>query len=540
MSRLLPLLLLAACSRPFAGQAQDGDRAQAHPQGEIGHAPAAFARLTTRQYRNVLDDLFGAVVPVALQEDTYPYLFATVGASTEPLSEQGVQLLEEAATAITDAVFADPVQRRELVGCSPASMQDACVADYLARFGRQAYRRPLTDTERARWLAVGSTLAEGDPWLGLQAATAGILQSPYVLYRVELGSPLPDDPSLRQLNDFELASRLSFLLWNTGPDAILLDAAEAGRLSTTEGLAEQARRLLDDERSRDAIEAFFAQYLDLSRLDRAAPDAATYPRFTETLRGAMRDEVLLLVDEKVNRQDSDVRAIFSERRAFVNSELALHYGLRVDGVSPITFVPVDLPPDSERAGILGLGAFLTMNAHAIDTSPTLRGKYILERVLCAVVPPPPDSVNLDLSSESGEATTLRERLDQHREDPACAGCHALMDPPGFLFEHFDPTGAWRDLENGQPVDSSGDLSGVPLSGSGALGDLLATDPRVGPCMVKQLFRHGHGRLDQAEDRASLEQLSAAFEDSGYRFRALLLALVTHESFRVVAAPEDAP
>jgi hypothetical protein len=547
-ARALGLLLgLVGCDPAFDGDARAPKAAHppvapAEDAAALDFAPAAFARLTTRQYRALLLELFGDTAPPHLQEDTYPYLFASVGASTEPLSESGVQLLEEAAAAVTAEVFADPARREALVGCAPTSADDPCVAAFLTDVGRRAYRRPLTATELARWTGVVRQLGAADPWTGLRSALSGILQSPYVVYRVELGEPHPTDPGLRVLTDWELATRLSLLLWDAPPDGALLDAAAAGRLSTPDGLAAEVDRLLADERAREATEAFFEQLLDLGRFDRATPDPATYPAFTPTLRAAMRAEVLLLVDDLVWRRDVDVRALFSEPRAFVNAELAAHYGVDAPGASAVAFVPVELPADGPRAGLLGLGAFLTMNAHAVDTSPTLRGKYVLERILCAEVPPPPGDVDLDLAAGGEEAATLRERLEQHREDPACAGCHALMDPPGFLFEHFDAVGAWRDTEGGQPIDDSGELLGVPLHGAAELGRLLAGHPGVGPCVVRQLFRHAHGRLDVEADEVALEQLAAGFAEDGHRFRPLLARVATHPSFRVIAVPaaEESP
>lgn len=498
----------------------------------------AFGRLTTRQYRNLVEDLLGDVGEPALPADTTPYLFESIGATTEPLSESGVQLYEEHAAAVTAAVFGEPGRRRTLVGCEVRSVTEDCALAFLRSFGRRAYRRPLTNTEEARWLSVAAT--ESDPWAGMELAVAGMLQSPWVVYRTELGTPDVARPELHRLDDHELAARLAFVLWNRGPDDALLDAADAGRLSTQAGLSAEVDRMLDDPRVREATEVFFEQYLDLARFDRAEPDPVTFPGWNANLRSAMRSETLLLVDELVYRKDEDVRRIFSQRRAFVNDVLAEHYGLSVPGASPISFVPVELPADGERAGILGLGAFLVMNAHATETSPTLRGKYVVERVLCATVPPPPGDVELDLAGEVGVPETLRERLDQHRDDPACSSCHRLMDPTGFLFEHFDASGAWRETEGGIAIDASGDLQGEALSGAGDLGDVLATHPDVGPCMARQFFRHTHGRLDADADEVSLSQISAEFAAAGHRFGALQRAVALHESFRFVAAPEEAP
>ncbi len=531
--RALLALALGACSAdPPATVAHPGAAA-----GAVEFAPSAFGRLTTRQYRNTVADLLGDTDEAPLPGDTNPYLFESIGATTEPLSESGVQLYEEHAAAATADVFDSENRRRMLTGCEVRDATDACAVGFIEAFGRRAYRRPLTEAEQVRWLAIAAETGADDPWLGVRSVVAGMLQSPWVIYRTDIGQPDPRDPTRYRLDDHELAQRLAFVLWNTTPDDALLDAADAGRLSTRAGLEAEVDRLLADEQARDATEVFFEQYLDLLRFDRAEPDPATFPDWSPALQSAMRNEVLLLVDDIVYRKDTDVRTLFSARRTFVNDVLADHYGVFAPGASPITFVPVDLPAETERAGILGLGAFLTMNAHATQTSPTLRGKYVVERVLCATVPPPPGDVELDLSEGGEAAATLRERLEQHRADPACSGCHQLMDPTGLLFEHFDATGRWRDEDGGQPVDATGALEGQELSGAGALGDILATHDAVGPCMAQQYFRHAHGRLDADADEVTLDQIAAAFAADGHRFRALQRALVLHESFRVVAAPD---
>ncbi|MCA9635399.1 MAG: DUF1588 domain-containing protein, partial [Myxococcales bacterium] len=296
--------------------------------------------------------------------------------------------------------------------------------------------------------------------------------------------------------------------------------------------------LLEDPRARTTIQAFFAQFLDLGRLAGVERDPNSYPLYTPNLAEAMRAEVELLVDDLVHRQGGDIRQIFTTRRTFVNSDLAAIYGIEAEGATPITFVPVELPEDGPRAGLLTFGAFLTMNAHATETSPTLRGRYVRERVLCEMVPAPPGDVDTNIPEPDGEAHTLRERLEQHRADPACANCHAFIDPPGFLFEHFDSIGAFRELDNGYPIDASGDLDGAPLAGARDLAKALEDDPRVSRCMVTQLYRHATGRLDQAQEYPGLKAIDQEFAEGGYRFHDLLLALVTSEAFRTAATPED--
>lgn len=506
----------------------------------IDPAPAVLPRLTAEQYRLSLASILAPGLPaVALEPDQNPYLFFNIGASTTTLSELGTQLYEEAADAITHAIFDDPARRLLLVGCEPAAPGDQCVQGFLEDFGRRAYRRPLTPDELMRWQQVTVQLAIPDAWEGLRLAVAGMLQSPYFLYRVELGEPDPERPDRLRYTSHEMASRLSFLLWNTTPDDELLDAAAGDALLTAEGLREHADRMLADPRASAAIQGFFAQYFDLGRLDGIARDPTTYPQFSSTLPASMRTEVQLLVDDFVLRRDADIRGIFGTRSTFVNAELAALYGVEAPGASPIAFVPVELPADGPRAGMLTLGAFLMMNAHETEPSPTRRGKYLRERVLCQTVMPPPDDVDTTIPDPSGDATTLRERLEEHATNPACAGCHSFIDPPGFLFESFDSIGVFRTVDkDGYAIDASGELDGVPLGSATELGPLLAEDPRVGKCVVQQLFRHAQGRLETGNEADILADLDDRFAAQGYRFRRLLLELVTHEGFRTLAPADE--
>ncbi|MCY0994175.1 DUF1592 domain-containing protein [Nannocystis sp. ILAH1] len=515
---------------------------------DSGDAPDAFVpaepvlpRLTATQYRNAIEHLLGPGLPgLPLEPDTNPYLFYNIGATSTFISELGVQQYEEAADALSRAVFADQARREALVGCVPLAPGDGCVQNFIGTFGRRAYRRPLTQDEQARWTDVAAQLAEGDAWRGLQFAVAGILQSPHFLYRVELGEPDPGDPTRLRFTGWEMATRLSFLLWNGPPDDLLLDAAGRGDLYTDAGLNAEAERLLDDPRARVALQEFFAQYLDLARLDHVSRDPARWPMFSPTMTASMRTEVQLLVDDLIHRNDGDIRQLFSTRRTFVNAELAALYDVAAEGASPITFVPVELPEDGPRAGILTLGAFLTMNAHETITSPTNRGKYVRERVLCQVIPPPPGDVDTDLGDdENMDAQTVREKLEQHQKDPVCAGCHSIIDPPGFLFEHFDSVGGYRTLDNGYPVDASGNLDGKPLDGARDLAEALKTDPRVGRCIVNQLYRHATGRLPALSENPALEALEQRFIKADHRFKQLLLDLVVSEAFRTVAEETDA-
>ena len=551
--RLGPLIgcgvLLLGCSQSTQ-LPQDSNLAESDPsevvdstagEAESDTLPAfepaqpVFPRLTALQYANSVRDIFGvSLSEIPLEADTNPYLFYSIGATTTEVSENGVELYAQAAYTLTDFLFA-PERREALLGCTPARPDDACVRDFIREIGRRIYRRNLSGDELARWLEVAVDLGIEDPWNGAAMALAGMLQSPHFLYRIEIGELDPETPEQKRYSSIEMASRLSFLLWNSTPDAALIDAAHRGDLVDPTKLSNQARRLLADPRSRVAIQDFFSQYLDLGRLDEVERDPALYPGYTADLPQAMETEVRLLVDDIIFRNQGDIRGLFTEPRGYVNRALAELYGVAAPGASEVAFVPVNFPAESKRAGILTLGAFLTMNAHPTETSPTLRGKYIRERVLCQAGPAPPDDIDLNLESEPGaEPATLRERLEEHRNNPSCYGCHAYIDPPGFLFENFNSVGVFRTEENGHPIDASGDLDGIPLHDATDLAVQLAHDPRLSACMVKQLFRHATGRLETPKEAASLASIGENFATNHYRFDALLLELVQSDGFRRVA------
>jgi len=317
-------------------------------------------RLTAVQYRNTLEDLFGDdLPPTPVEADTNPYLFYNIGATTTSLSGLGAQRYAEAATAITDAIFSSATRRDALLGCAPASPGDACIESFVRTIGKRLFRRPLTSEEAVLWTSLARDLAEGDPYDGARLALYGMLQSPSFLYRVERGEPDPRDGARLRYTSFEMASRLSFLFWNTTPDDELLLAAERGDLVTDEGILEQAARLGESPRARRAVMDFFAQYLDLARLDQLERDPERYPAYSATLAASMRAELRLLVDDFVFRRDADVRGLFDTRRTFVNTELAALYGVDAPGASPIAFVPVAQAEAMEKFGPRGPNSMAT-------------------------------------------------------------------------------------------------------------------------------------------------------------------------------------
>lgn len=517
------------------------------PSAPLIPGPPTWARLTRPQYLNSVSDILGVdASDLELEPDTNPYLFTSIGAGESTLSSLGAERYAEAAIEIARRYFERPERLEVDLGCTPSSLEDGCSDQFVRWLGLRLYRRPLTEVEVERWRAHASAILQVSPDIesqqeavlfGLQWSLAGMLQSPQMLYRLEVGEPDPAG-SERRYTSLEMASRLAFTLQNTTPDPDLINAGLSGALVDPLALEAEIDRLLETSSARDAVSAFFAQYLDLARIQRVERDPARYPGASPALFQAMELEVQLLVDELVFRDRADIRRLFKQQRAYVNATLAAHYDLSVEGASPVVFEPIELGSDSPRVGILGLGAFLTMNAHPTETSPTLRGKYIRERLLCQEVPPPPDDIDLNLEREEGEAETLRERLELHRADPACFGCHQFIDPPGLIFESFDSVGRFRDSLDGATLDTSGEIDGVSIATAADLANFLANDPRLTQCMVRQLYRFAQGRLETVGEEGELERLHARFASGGFRFRKLLKALALSDGFRTLSLQED--
>jgi hypothetical protein len=529
-------------STATAGSGSTGSTGSASLPSEFVPSGSRLRRLTVSEYQNSLRDLLGPaiVIPVELEADTVLNGFAAIGASRMAFSPRATEQLEAAALDVASQAVSDVANRASLVPCTPAAtVDDACSNQFVQSFGRRAFRRPLTQEEIDRYVTVARTAAEalGDFWGGIEYAIAGLLQSPHFLYRAELGRPDVAKPSLYVLDDYQLATRLSFLLWNTTPDDALLDAAAAGELSTAAGLQAASERLLASERAHSALSTFFTEMLRLAELDTLPQSAQAFPQMTATLGAAMRSETLSLLTDIVFTKNADYRDLFTTQTTFVDPELALLYGLPPPQGSG--FVEVSLPADGPRLGYLGQGSFLALNAHISSTSPTYRGKFVREVLLCSAIPPPPPDVVAVLPEDTGTGgpQTMRDKLTVHRTDPACAGCHAVMDPIGLALEHFDGIGAYRDTDQGLTIDATGELDGVPFDGLRGLAEALKEHPDLGSCLTRSLFRYATGHLESEGEEPLIQALSAALSADGYRVQSLLGDLVQSEGFRFVGAPE---
>ncbi len=503
-----------------------------------GDQPAAHMhRLTASQFANSLRDLFGAGVPIgAVDPDQPTGGFVSIGSSSIVSSASGIGLYEASAEAASAWLLADPARASAALACVPKAATDAmCASQAIAALGRRAYRRPLTSDETNRLVMLATAVAAqpgGTITLGMQSALSAILQSPNFLYRVELGAPSAADSGRLKYDSFEMASRLASTLWNTVPDDTLLDAAgKSGGLSNADGVVAQAKRMLADPRAHQGLASFVDDLYALHNLDDAQPDATMFPGFTPTLRAAMQTELEMRIDDMVFSARGDFLSLFDSKTTFVNNELAKHYGLPTAAMDG--FHKVEIPSDSPRAGILGSGAILAGLAMPQRTAPTRRGKYIRETVLCQTVPPPPSNVVPNLPPPTDPTATMRQRLGEHRASPVCASCHAFIDPLGFGLESFDAVGKYRTLENGHPVDATGDLDGAKFDGLAQMGTVLRHAAITGPCFVSKVYINAQSRLAGDRDATIMNKLAADFAASGNKADQLLMNLVSSEAFRFV-------
>ncbi len=508
-------------------------------------SPAGLRRLTVAQYRNSVTDLLGPgiAVPSDFEPDTALSGFASVGAALVSLSPHLIEQLETASLAIAHQALADAAPgRAALVGCTPAAAggpNDACTTMFVTKLGRRAWRRPLTADEVTAYvkLANGIQTSSKSFYVGLEYALAGLLQSPHFIYREELGSPAAGMPGVLAFDDHELATRLSYFLWNTTPDDTLLDAADAHQLSQGTGFQTQVARLLASPRATTGARTFFGEYYRLAELDTLPQLPALYPANTATLGPAMREETMSFLSDLALTSDGDMRSLFDSPTTFVNAELAKLYGL--PAVAGTGFVKTTLPATGLRVGYLGQGSFLALNAHSDVTSATYRGKFIREMLMCQIVPPPPMNVPpLPMDTVVTGPQTMRQKLAMHRAVEPCKTCHTLMDPIGLAYENFDAIGANRTMDAGQVIDASGDLDGMAFKNPRELATLLHNNPRVMDCLARNLYRYVMGHIEGTGEEPAVTQLAQGFKDGQYHFSSLVNGVVKSAAF-VLAAPPSA-
>ncbi len=484
---------------------------------EVAIAP--LRRLTRTEYESSVEAVFGVTGGTGAglaADERIDGIFASNQSS--PVAPVQVRQYLDAAESI-----AAKVDLKTLVSCDQLA-ESACAERLIEQVGRRAYRRPLAaeDKDRYRALYAGMVELEGhEP--ALRAVVEALLQSPRFLYHVEEAAEADG-----RLEPYALASRLSFFLWSGPPDDALLDAASSGELDQLEGLARQARRMLDHTRARHTIESFHGQWLGLTRLEQASRDPKLFPEWNSDLVSAMRAEAAAFSDYVIRHEQGDLHTLLTASYSFPTGP-----GLAIRG----TAAPQDPTEPTElgarAAGLLTQPAFLAAHAHSNQTSPILRGRALRERLFCQPLPDPPPNVAA-VAPDLEEGLTTRERYAKHRTaGTACYGCHSLIDDLGFALEHYDAVGRFRDTEQGRPIDATGELRSTDVDGSldgaRALAERMSESRQVEDCYAKQWFRFALGRTEVTADRCALARVQDAHAKGG-SIAELLIAIATSQAF----------
>jgi hypothetical protein len=506
-------------------------------------AEAPIRRLSRFEYTNTVQSVLG---DPSVSAEALPFDGLPADGSRVPDTSVSAALVEgyhELAHDIALGRAADETWLGTLTGCDPTSDgEEACRAAFISAFVGRLFRRPATADELDEFTAVfatGQSLG-GDFESGVRAVVEVGLQSPEFLYRPELGEALEEPDSARaRPSSYEMASRLSYLLWGSAPDQELLDAASRNELRTPEQIEAAARRLLDDSRAADPVGYFYLRLLRVLDADFSAVLDPAFASFTPEIAALMLEETKAFTADLTLSGNGDFAALWNAPHTFVNAPLAAYYG--IEGIDGSEFQRVELDA-GRRAGLLTQGSFLASAARGPFTDPSRRGAIILTSLLCTPIAFEPPGV-VSLLEPLPPNTTTRQRLQQQVGDaPVCAGSHTLFDPVGFGLEHFDAGGLWRETENGVAIDASGEIvttdAAGTFDGGRELSLLLASSEDAKRCFVENWFIFAHGRAPTSADACTLESLEQAFADENENLSELLVALTQTDAFLYL--PEVTP
>ncbi len=498
-------------------------------------APRGLRRLTPEQYTNTVRDLLGD-----------PGFAPDVDDTEEIITERGVRQFRTAAEL---AITRQAQWTRAVFPCDTSgATDDACASEMIDQLGARAFRRPITEEERA-WLEGVYSDAEAALSFSeaMEVVVEVILASPQMLYLREAGTTgdgLPE--GIQQLDDYELASRLSYFLWNTMPDDDLFAAAAAGELSTGEGLSTQTQRLLEDPRAEASIQGFFWDWMQLDggrlhhALEDADKDGTLYPEYGPELRAAMRTELEAFIRKIVVEEGGSMEALFNNNRAYVNGPLAELYGVEGGPTDADTWQWVELPA-SQRGGLLTRAAFLTVFSAANVQSPIRRGVFVVEEVLCnelGMPPPNASDVPVEGGTVDGEVRSVRQDVEARTSGDGCTACHSVINPIGFTFEAYDAIGRFQteEVTTGMPIDSTGQIQGSdvdgPVNDAVELSRALGNSARVRDCLANRWMTKAIGQEPGTLDQCALDAARARFAETG-TLRDLIVAIVQSDSFRYV-------
>jgi hypothetical protein len=517
---------------------------------DTGSGPPLIRRLTESQYRASVADIFGPDIPIVgrFERGLRADGLLAVGTGQAGISSFSFEQYDASAQGVAAAVVSE-ARRGTLVPCQPRSesgFDAACAQQFVQHYGEALFRRPLTREETNRYVRAARDAQQrmGNFYEGLRFALAGMMVAPDFLVRIETAVPEraaarsnPQQPAPLPLDAYSKATRLSYFLTNSTPDAELLRAAGSGELDTEQGIARQADRLIASPHFEAAVRAFFQDMLEFDSFDELAKDPLIYPAFNSTVVRDAQEQTLRTIVNLLVTQRGDYRDIFTTRDTYVTRALGTIYRLPV--ATRNGWESAQYPESSARAGILSNVSFLALHSHPGRSSSTLRGKSIRQVFLCQQVPDPPNNVDFSVVQDSSNTAmpTARIRLEAHRTSPACAACHRMMDPLGLTLENFDGEGAFRATENGAPIDASGALDGHAFSGAPGLGQAIHDHPQTPRCLVDRMYRSAAGRSILPAERPYIEYLNQVFQADGYRVPDLMRAIAVSRSFYLVSPPD---
>lgn len=535
----LSAVVACGCSGVIgSGGDPGGGSANDRVAAELCVVDTPIRRLTRFEYNNTVRDLLGDNTNPA---DVLPPEEEVAGFDNQAGALTTSDLLVEQYVNVAEGISARAIGNLDALmnGCDPASQgNDTCAVSFIENWGQRAYRRPLQQDEIDRLKGVFDW-AVADPDFGtfedgIQIVIEVVLQSPSFLYRPEYGSETPIEGDVVPFTSWEMATKLSYMLWNSMPDDELFDAAASDALGTKEQVSTQATRMLADDRAKDTIRNFHQQWLLLKQLGSVTKDTSIYPAYNASLRPLWEQEIQMFIEQVIMEGDGTLESLFTADYSFMNEELAGFYG--ADVVEPVTgteFRRVQLDP-TRRAGFLTSAALMATHANLNQSSPVFRGKFVREQLMCNTLPLPPNDLVIE-PPELDPNKTTKEQFEEIGADPNCSSCHALMNPIGFIFEHYDGVGQWRDQQNGKDIDAVGeviqteDIDGN-YDGAIELAKALSESTQVQECVSSQWFRFAYNRSVTPEDSCSLEQVNERFMASNFNIRELLVALTQTNAF----------
>jgi hypothetical protein len=495
--------------------------AMAAPQAE-GSYVASLRRLTEQEYRNSIADIFGKEIEVrgSFEPTIRSSGLAATSTGTLSVTPVGFESFNKMANDIAAQVTAE--KYRAKLPCAPQNPKahdDACAGKILSHYGMLLFRRPLTDAELDNRIGLSRRMTErtSDFYAGLSYGLSMLLQLPDFIFRSEVAIPAAGGKR-GTLDAYSRATRLSFLMWNTTPDAELLRAAGSGELNTAAGLEKQVDRLMASPRLDAGMRAFFDDLLQLDTFDTVSKDSLLYPKWGSAMATSAREETLRTVIGLALHENGDIRDLMTTRQTWLDRRLAVLY--RVPFPFSGDWVKYEFPADSGRSGILTQISTLSMFSHPGRSSPTKRGVALLDILLCAPTPEPPNDVDFtNVNEDKSPLKTLRERLMAHADNKVCASCHTRSDPMGLALERFDTIGGYRTTENGEPIDDSATIQGHSFSGAQGLGKYMHGNPQYPACVARRLYSYSRGVRSWSV--SDFPDAYKAFENSGFRLRVLL-------------------